>query len=216
MTYALQQVKAITNALSPVRMGTYQAARGFSKNTSPLDIYIWSALLSGAFFSTLHICEIVMRNGIAHALERKYGSSWPWSAGFEQTLIASSKNELQRARAKMPTGSAGKVVADLKFMFWCQMFTSRQDNHVWNKYLKEEFPYMPSEMPTTNAREYLYKQMNAVRLFRNRIAHHEPIFHYPLAEHHTRIRNLVRLRCGNTADWLAAWETVTAAIAAKP
>jgi hypothetical protein len=216
MVLTARQIKAITGALSSVRMGTYQAATGFSATATPLDIYIWNALISGAFFSTLHICEVVLRNGISGALERKYGSAWPWNSGFEQTLGTGMKIELRRARAKAPMGATGKVIAELKFMFWCQMFTARQDNHVWRKNLRVEFPYMSTLLSEKEAREHLYKQMDRVRLFRNRIAHHEPIFHYPLTEHHNRIKDLVRMRCGDISDWLTQWETVTVALAARP
>jgi hypothetical protein len=52
--------------------------------------------------------------------------------------------------------------------------------------------------------------------FRNRIAHHEPIFAYPLAQHQARIKRLIKLRCWQTEQWLARWEVVTATLAARP
>lgn len=73
-------------------MATYENAIGFSKQATPLDIYVWNALVSGAFFSVLHICEVVMRNGVVKALEQKYGTAWPWNRGFEQTLMTIPKS----------------------------------------------------------------------------------------------------------------------------
>jgi len=216
MALSQQQVTAITTTLSPARMGTYLSAQGFSPNTSALDIYVWNALVSGAFFSTLHICEVVVRNAIAHALELKYGSNWPWDAGFERSLPQWLKVELQSARNRMAVGSTGKVIAELKFVFWCYMFKSNQDQHIWNAYLHTVFPHLPKPLTVATGRSMLYDDMEALRVFRNRIAHHEPIFTYPLTEHLARIQRLIRLRCGDTMEWLLQWETVNAALAAKP
>lgn len=216
MALSQEQVTAITSTLSPARMGTYMSAQGFSPNASALDIYVWNALVSGAFFSTLHICEVVVRNAIAHALELKYGPNWPWDPGFERSLSNWLKDELKSARYRMSVGSTGKVIAELKFVFWCHLFKSNQDQHIWNAYLYTAFPYLPKPLKVATGRSMLYDDMEALRVFRNRIAHHEPIFTYPLTEHQARIRRLIRLRCGDTMEWLSQWEIVNAALAAKP
>lgn len=210
------QTAAIASSLSPARLGTYLIAKGFSPKATALDIYVWNALVSGAFFSSLHICEVVMRNGIAHALTLKYGPNWPWDAGFERTLPAARKTDLQQARQGIPIGSTGKVIAELKFIFWCKMFTVRHDPHVWNVNLREAFPFLPSPLTVAVDRTMLYDDMEALRGFRNRIAHHEPIIAYPLDVHHKRIIQLIKNRSGETAEWLNQWEVVTAALAARP
>jgi hypothetical protein len=92
-------------------------------------------LVSGAFFSTLHICEVVVRNAISHALELKYGANWPWDTGFERSLNKWAKSELHFAKHGIPIGSTGKVIAELKFAFWCRLFTAGQDQHIWNAHL---------------------------------------------------------------------------------
>jgi hypothetical protein len=207
---------AIIATLSPVRIGTYINAKGFSPQTNPLDIYIWNALVSGAFFSALHICEVVVRNAISDGIERKFGAHWPWDAGFERTLGKHWKLELQRARKRIPLGSTGKVVAELKFAFWCNMLTATQDQHVWNAYMRTTFPFLPFPLSIAGARTMLYDDMEKLRLFRNRIAHHEPIFTHPLEEHRLRIFKLIQLRCGDTSEWLEQWEVMSATIAARP
>ena len=39
------QQAAIVRSLSPVRMGTYVNARGFSSTATALDIYVWNAFI---------------------------------------------------------------------------------------------------------------------------------------------------------------------------
>lgn len=216
MALSQHQVNAITVTMSSARMGTYLNATGFGTGATALEIYVWNALVSAAFFSTLHICEVVVRNAISHALELKYGNNWPWDPRFERTLSDWYKAELQSARKGIPSGSTGKVIAELKFSFWCNLFTSRQDQHLWNKHLHTVFPFLPFPLTVAAARTMLYNDMQTLRVFRNRIAHHEPIIAYPLAQHQARIKYLIKLRCGDTEDWLSQWEIVSQVLAARP
>ena len=216
MALSRNQISAITAALSPARMGTYLNATGFGTSTTALDIYVWNALVSGAFFSSLHIAEVVVRNAISQALELKYGSNWPWDTGFARSLPKWSKDELQSARQGMPFGSTGKVIAELKFSFWCRLLTKAQDQHIWNAYLHTVFPFLPFPLTVAAGRKMLYDDMEALRGFRNRIAHHEPIIAYPLSQLQNRIQRLVKARCDKTADWLLHWEIVSVTLAARP
>lgn len=216
MALTAQQVTTITATISPARMGTYISAQGFSINATALDIYIWNARVSGAFFSALQVCEVVIRNAISHALELKYGCNWPWDPNFERTLAKWYKEELKQARKGIPVGSTGKVIAELPFGFWCKMFTAGQDQHIWNAHLTTVFPFIPRPITISIARKMLYDDMEALRIFRNRIAHHEPIIGYPLAQLYGRIQRLIMLRCEETQQWLSQWEIVSATLAAPP
>lgn len=216
MALSQQQLTAVAASLSSARLGTYINASGFGANATPLDIYVWNALISGAFYTSLHICEVVMRNAISHALELKYGVNWPWSQGLERTLSKWSKEELQSARQGIPAGSTGKVIAELKFAFWCRLLTSGQDQHLWNANIRIVFPNLPFPMTVAAGRTMLYNDMEALRVFRNRIAHHEPIIGYPLVQYQARIQRLLKLRCAVIDQWMSHWEIVTAALAKRP
>jgi hypothetical protein len=113
-------------------------------------------------------------------------------------------------------GSTGEVIAELTFGFWGKMFTSGQDQHIWNAHLNTVFPFLPLPLTISAARKMLYEDMEALRGFRNCIPHHEPIIAYPLLQLHVRIRRLIMLRCHATEQWLSQWETVSAARAARP
>lgn len=216
MALTSQQITTVTATLSAARMGTYQHATGFGPTATSMDIYVWNALISAAFFSTLSVCEIVVRNALANALDLKYGVNWPWDGRFERTLSTWDKEELQSARKGLPAGSAGKVIAELKFGFWCRLLTAGQDQHLWNAHMHTVFPFLPFPLKVAAARHLLYSDMEKLRGFRNRIAHHEPIFAYPLAQYQARIHRLIMLRCKDTEQWLSRWETVTATLAARP
>lgn len=216
MALSAQQIAAVTAAISPTRMGTYVNAVGFAPGATALDIYVWNALVSCAFFSALHICEVVIRNAAAHAIELKYGANWPWHTGFERSLAAWAKGELQSARQGIAVGSSGKVIAELKFAFWCKMFTAGQDQHIWNAHMHAVFPHLPLPLTVAAGRQVIHDDLEALRGLRNRIAHHEPVIGYPLIALQARMQRLLKLRCGHTEAWMCEWEIVSAALAARP
>lgn len=58
MALSADQIAAITRSISPARMGTYLSATGFGASATVIDIYVWNALVAGAFFSALHVAEL--------------------------------------------------------------------------------------------------------------------------------------------------------------
>ncbi|HTJ93974.1 MAG TPA: hypothetical protein VL424_12800, partial [Pararobbsia sp.] len=111
------ELDAIRLALSPARLGTYVRAAteaGEIDILYPIKLYGWNAHISGAFLMPLQICEVTVRNGIGDAIERRYGSDWPWSTAFETSLPSPShgfnpRRELVDIRKKFRAGETGKV-----------------------------------------------------------------------------------------------------------
>lgn len=203
------QIAAVKSVLSAPRISTYELAAGTadSEDQSALNLYLWNAQISGAFLTPLHICEVVIRNAVADALETKYGTKWPWAPAFEQSLPSppvgySPRQDLFNARKKAHT--IGKVIPELKFAFWQRMFTRRHDARLWNTYLFLIMPGLDTSKPVNNLRADIYKDLEEIRSLRNRIAHHEPILTRDLANDFTRITRLITYRSQVTADWMTA------------
>ena len=214
-------IDAVRAALSAARMGTFEAAAGVQSDDDPaaLLLYAWNAEVSGAFLAPLHVCEVVIRNAVSDALEALYGPRWPWSATFERSLPDpmqgySPRRDLQNARRAAQT--TGKVIPELKFVFWQKMFTGRYDTRIWDQHLRRVLPNLDPAKPVATLRQAIYGDLERVRLLRNRIAHHEPIFARALADDYQTILALVTYRCAVTAAWLDSNQTATAIIAAKP
>lgn len=211
---------SVTNALSPARMSTYETAARHLKNPNvdALSLYAWNVQVSGAFLAPLHICEVVIRNAISEVLEKVYGSNWPWSTTFEKSLPNSGgycpKDDLCRARKKF--SSTGKVIPELKFVFWQKMFTGRFDDRLWDKHLKDTFPNIMKNRTVPDIRISIYRDLETIRELRNRIAHHEPIFSRPLKSELNTIIDLIRGRCNITADWIFQNQSVLSAIEERP
>ncbi len=111
--------------------------------------------------------------------------------------------------------TTGKVIAELKFAFWQTLFTARHDNRLWTPHIASTFPYAPA-MPVASLRSRVYTDLDAIRLLRNRIAHHEPVITRNLLDDLNRMIDLVELRSQPTATWVRALEDVTQTIAERP
>jgi hypothetical protein len=216
-----ETIQAVRSALSAARMATYEAAASVTEDDDPaaLALYAWNAQVSAALLAPLHICEVVVRNAVSDALETVYGPRWPWSPGFEQSLTApnigySPRKDLQNVRRRQ--ASTGKVIPELKFVFWQKMFTSRHDRRVWNTHLMRVLPNLDRATPVGQLRQDIYNNLEEIRKLRNRIAHHEPIFRRSLPDDLQSIVDLIELRCKVTAAWMMSNQHATEIIAQRP
>ena len=213
-----ETVLAVRNALSAARMGTYEIAAAHDDIAS-LALYSWNAQVSATLLAPLHICEVVVRNAVSDTLEAVYGARWPWSVSFEHSLPAppagySPRKDLQLTRSREPT--TGKVIPELKFVFWQKMFTGRHDARLWNSHLVRVFPGLDSTRTISDLRKEIYDELEHIRTLRNRIAHHEPIFKRNLTDDLDRIVALVEFRCKVTASWMLVNQQASALLAARP
>lgn len=212
--------QVIKEALSAPRLGTYEAATiGTPQLQSALALYAWNAQVSAAMLAPLHFCEVAIRNAVADVLTAAHGSQWPWDAGFMRSLPNPSvgynpRRDLMSARTGKTT--PGKVIPDLKFIFWQTMFTSRFDARLWTHHLHTVFPHADATKTVAQLRAMVYAELEQLRKLRNRIAHHEPIFRRNLADDFQKIHDLIAIRCPITAAWMVQNQQAQTLITAKP
>jgi len=220
MPFTSEEIRDLPFVISPPRFATYLQATGNDRERA-LALYEWNLTLSAAFVVPLQVCEVAVRNGVVEAIEMVHGATWPWSNGFLRSLPRPRRSfdynpeaDLRSVAARQPT--TGKVVADLKFAFWEQLFTAGQDSRLWNAHLRSSFPGIPASLPVPQARATAHSDLKAIRLLRNRIAHHEPIFSRNIADEYQRIHELIAWRSPVAAAWMDRKQEVTALIPLKP
>lgn len=208
---------AVAATISTPRIGTYRAAVCGDLATA-VTLYGWNARISTALMLPAHFAEVAMRNVVDDALTVVYGPRWPWDPTFVRSLLShtgrfySPKTDLLSVRSRQP--STGKVIAELKFAFWQNMFTSRHDVRVWDAQINDLLPgSMTAPMQT---RQRVYDDLEVIRKLRNRIAHHEPIFRRNLDDDLARMLNLIDLRSSPTGVWVRAMEDASQILADRP
>lgn len=214
-------ISDLETIISPPRFGTYLRQTGGDRDRA-MQLYCWNSDVSAAFYYMLQFCELAIRNAASEALEAEFGANWQLNRGFKHTLPVPPPhsrryfaiNDLESCTRRLNT--AGKVVAELKFAFWQNLFVSAQDQRLWDKHLTTIFPGLPHPISVPHTRAKLYDDIEAIRKLRNRIAHHEPIFARDLAADHHRIRNIIVWRRAGAAHWLDGVEKITPLLAARP
>ncbi len=212
--------QTLVKTLSVPRISTYLAARSGSLDKA-LELYGWNARISAALMLPAHFAEVSTRNSVDEALTDVYGPTWPWNSAFELSLpnppaaanTYNPRRDLRATRAKHTT--TGKVIADLKFVFWQKMFTRRHDERVWNTRILKLFPGAP-EKEERELRLRVADDLEAIRQLRNRIAHHEPVFSRALATDLAKMLDLVQIRRPEAETWVRSLETASAILLEYP
>ncbi|WP_417559625.1 hypothetical protein [Marinomonas sp.] len=204
---------AIEHALSINRFSTYRQAVirsiGKSCNTTTLKLYEWNAELSSRFFFPIHIYEVAIRNAISDAISIRYGSDWPTNAVFQNSLNHLDKQTLQSALSNGYHG-VGKLLPEIKFVWFENMLTSRHDGRIWKPYITKTFPNAPTYMTPQEIRKALKDACYIIRKFRNRCGHHEPIFNSAsLYDVYPHIRESLNWRCATTSQWMNSKQSVS-------
>jgi len=213
MPFSADELHSIPLVISAPRFATY-LSECYGDKKAALELYEWNLSLSCALFLPLHMLEVSIRNAICEAIELSYGANWPWTTSFEISLPSPHPPNFNPRRTLVNTrnnhATVGKVIADMKFAFWQNMFTGRHDGPIWNHHLKTVLPNSPNNKTVQVRRRELYDALNVIRVLRNRIAHHEPIFRRNIISELDLIIKVVRWRDVKTAEWLIRVENVSA------
>ena len=174
----------LETSLSTERLGTYLSATGGDR-AKAVRLYTWNTAVSAAFYGPLQALEVALRNAMNRRLEAAYGPTWydvtpPGLDSGCLKRVHQVKSELAKDRYPV---DPPHVVASLSFGFWVSLLgpggfidwnTKSKANYemtLWRPALRQAFPHA-----SKISRKAAHAPLNYLRTFRNRIAHHEPIF----------------------------------------
>jgi hypothetical protein len=204
-------------AISPARFSTYKRLADCDSRRA-VALYLWNARVAEAFYFPLQTNEVLLRNAIAGALARVYGSGWPFSTSFQKSLPDKLRGIFITALAPLvgrlgQNGvTVGDVIAALTYGFWVALLTARHQTRIWTPYFRISFPGVPVGV----TRDLVHKEADRLRDLRNRIAHHEPIIRRDLAGDYQRTLGIVSWICPETASWVTEHSRVPGMIAQRP
>jgi len=180
---------------SKPRLNRYYYAAGYSR-TKAIRLYKQNLNVAQAMHPVIGIFEVVLRNSIQRAITEHFkDENWIMNQkeGFmsDKTLVFRNnpskistrndflKKEVLKAEKKLklkcsntPSMSinAGNIIAEQSFGFWTNYF---EPHHY--KILKGKPIQIFSDLPQGIGRKEILNKLNAIRQFRNRINHNEPI-----------------------------------------
>ncbi|AXT36784.1 hypothetical protein D1820_11895 [Phaeobacter sp. LSS9] len=219
--YSANSLIELEATLSSERFATYlDAVRGDKELAARL--YTWNTAVSAAFYGPLQALEVAVRNAMHSHLTAAYGADWYDSiaTGLDsrsRAKVAQTKSDLQRNRY---TVDPPHVIAGLSFGFWVSLLgrggrlnpQNRQranyEMTLWRPALRHAFPHAVSLNRTA-----AHTPLDYLRTFRNRIAHHEPVFQRHLEQDYQNILDVMSWVCPHKRAWMEAHCRVTEILA---
>lgn len=208
------ELVTLERRLSVERLAPYRAACG-GDLAAAVALYEWNAEVSAALGTTLGHLEVLLRNAMHDALTTwstaRHSEPW-WYLDPGRLLSAESAADIVKARSRATRDGRqempGRVVAELNLGFWRFLLARRYDRGLWHPCLHRAFP--------RQRRSTVHDAVKALHDARNRMAHHEPMHHRPVAELRASAVQVAGWICPVTRDWIDARCQVPRLLAARP
>lgn len=138
--------------------------------------YRQNLLISKNAYILLSILEIALRNALDTYLTIKIGQDWHEDNTFLTPMAQKKIKEVNDTlKGRKEIDSKEKVIAELNFGFWVSLFQKPYQNYFRIKDLRQIFPNMPPKKEIFLDREEIYKKLDHIRRFRNRVFHYEKV-----------------------------------------
>ena len=176
-------------------------------------LYQWNAELSGAFMEVLHHVEVVLRNHLDKTLTQAFPAApEPWYRS-DAVLTPQGRAKVEQATQRIIDQGIepnhGRIIAALGFGFWDSLF-GRRYGELWPAVLRDSFPHGPAK------RGRAAELSSGIRLFRNKLAHHERIIHLNLTNRHSELLQIVAWIDPAARAWIAEGSQVLTLLEARP
>jgi hypothetical protein len=168
---------AVKNALSDLRLNTYRLHQ-----TEPDELvlarYRWNLALGQSFYPSIGLLEVTLRNNLHRVMTAHYSTD-RWYDQNPSVLRVIEQEGIQKAKLQLlNTGKPeepDRLIAELSFGFWTGLLGTDYEQQIWhrNANLAKAFPFIPKKH---RLRAKIAGMLKEIRVLRNRISHHEPIF----------------------------------------
>lgn len=206
--FSLSSRNHVVNTLTHARLSKYlKATEGNTQKA--LELYVLNTKLSAAIMIDLHYLEIALRNKFDQQLVIVFGEDWFKNSNFlsllngrGRSILLKAQSEAERFWPKHLHLPRGKIIAELSFGFWLQLIASKLEHKLWVPCLHKAFN------STAPKRSVFNQKLEKLRQLRNRVAHHEPVFHMDITYSHRSVFEATHLLCPDTAFIMKQTSTV--------
>jgi hypothetical protein len=208
---------AVELLVSPERFSSYLKAAGGDRDRA-VALYEWNVSLAGACFEAFHYVEIIVRNAIdrelrTHFAEERRGIPWfllPAPGKHQATFAESIERVRKRLRDQGPQRETrDQILAGVDFGFWTSLLHS-ENEELWRQALRKAFPH------SSGKRKDVVAALEALRIFRNKLAHHDSLLAVDVSFKLAQMRDVLRWVDPDGEQWLAGKERIAEINAARP
>lgn len=170
----MTEKELLENAFSAQRMSKYMSLYP-TNEARALKHYKANLKLAEAFYTSLSVFEVTLRNAMSRQMEAMTGrKDWYAILPDDPDLKSLNGDIVQATRHIKNRGEEvgpDKIISELTFGFWVTMLNREYDHALW-KSLRMAFPNMPKAI---RQRKNVSAPCNTFRKLRNRVFHHEAI-----------------------------------------
>ena len=165
-----------------------------------IGLYEYNCRLSEAFYTVLQGFEVCLRNHLHRALSDHFGDLWFSNndVPLDEKARMKISTATARLRARGKAAIGGPMVAELSLGFWVALLRKRYDMPLWRVCMHTCFRSGGAK-PNRFA---IHQRCHSILQFRNRVAHHEPIWDQDLLSRHREIIEAIGWMCADTALWV--------------
>ena len=208
--------KDFERMVSRHRLARYR--RATANKQEAIALYLWNVALCEALYPPMHFFEVAFRNATHQAVSAHHNGNPKW---FMDTAVLTEQrhqNQVTEAirvlRKKNKSHFIGqendpnfpkepqRIVAELSLGFWINLFSDPYTTNLVSVVTPDVFPYGPKEVVRDKRQDIIYPRLREVLDLRNRIFHHEPIYHWTFSNgddslfaRHQRLCEIVSWMC---------------------
>lgn len=150
---------------------------------------------------------------LSHRQHRR-GRDQEWYDGPSVPLTENALKDIVQARRRAGRGSRaiprGKIIAELGFGFWRYLLARQYRANLWPD-LAGAFPHAPRR-----SMDVIEAPVKRLHQLRNRIAHHEGVWHLPLEARHADLHTVLGAIDPAATAWVARASRIDDVLARRP
>ncbi len=197
--YTTLILNTLESSFSQPRMARYVNLAGGDKALA-LELHAWNAELGGSLHLPMQHFELLLRNSLDNQLTASYGADWfdvlypQFRPEFQRQIDAAKDELVKQRRLALPSA----IISQFTLGAWVALLAPCYDQLLWKFCLFKAFP----NRPTPFSRKIAKSALERIRLLRNRVVHHEPIYHRHLDRDLGHIVEVASWICPLTASWI--------------
>jgi len=208
--------KDFERVVSRHRLARYR--RATANKQEAIALYLWNVALSEALYAPMHFFEVAFRNATYQAIYAHFGNNPRWFMDVtilteprHQFQVQDAIRELRKKRKSHLIGQEAdpnfpkepqRIVAELSLGFWANLFSNPYTTTLVSVIAPDVFPHGPKAVVKDKRQDIIYPRLREALDLRNRVFHHEPIYHWTfladdtsLISRHRRLCELVSWMC---------------------
>lgn len=195
-------------------------------------LYDLNLQISGAAYTSIQMFEVILRNSMDEQLRiwnnaQGFGSDWTLTtAPILKMCFSNDADDLARAAADASKAvnrsrrngepkrnyTHDDVVAQMSLGGWRYLLPPNKGHmakdRIWEEALKSAFPNKNQNVPVAS----LVKWVSMIYDLRNRVAHHEPVFHLDMAARRRAMKDVLDAISRDARTWFVARDQFQPAI----